>query len=285
MTPLRRRMQEELQRRNYSDITAVCYLRHVAEFARHFGRSPDLLGAEEIKQFQLHLIQKRKVSWATYIQAMAALRFLYVKTLGLTFMAGKIPYPRRPKLLPTVLSQEEVSRLLDGTRSLKHRVLLMTLYGGGLRVSEACRLTLADIDSSRKPRDAKIGMSCFHVKRDNRRFAHPWNGYVAIIAGSTRDVHKYESTVVERLILDVAEITDRKPQVNVHPGHISRVLRFCRDEMLRIAVAGYDPLIPPAEAKPLPKVKEIKVTAFADSDDEYDFTHDWSLRRIRRPII
>jgi site-specific recombinase XerC len=154
-------MQEELQRRNYSDITAVCYLRHVAEFARHFGRSPDLLGAEEIKQFQLHLIQKRKVSWATYIQAMAALRFLYVKTLGLTFMAGKIPYPRRPKLLPTVLSQEEVSRLLDGTRSLKHRVLLMTLYGGGLRVSEACRLTLADIDSSRKPRDAKIGCHAF----------------------------------------------------------------------------------------------------------------------------
>ena len=149
MTPLRRRMQEELQRRNYSDITAICYLRHVAEFARHFGRSPELLGAEEIKQFQLHLIQNRKVSWATYIQAMAALRFLYVKTLGLTFMAGKIPYPKRPKLLPTVLSQEEVSRLLDGTRSLKHRALLMTLYGAGLRVSEACRLTPADIDSSR----------------------------------------------------------------------------------------------------------------------------------------
>jgi len=124
-----------------------------------------------------------------------------------------------------------------------------------------------------------------HVKRDNRRFAHPWNGYVAIIAGSTRDVHKYESTVVERLILDVAEITDRKPQVNVHPGHIGRVLRFCRDEMLRIAVSGYDPLIPPADAKPLPRVKEIKVTASADSDDEYDFTHDWSLRRIRQPII
>jgi hypothetical protein len=66
---------------------------------------------------------------------------------------------------------------------------------------------------------------------------------------------------------------------------INRVLRFCRDEMLRIAVSGYDPLIPPAEAKPLPRVKEIKVTASADSDDEYDFTHDWSLRRIRRPII
>jgi integrase/recombinase XerD len=107
------------------------------------------LGAKEIKQFQLHLIRNRKVSWATYIQAMAALRFLYVKTLGLGFMADQIPYPKRPKLLPTVLSQQEVSRLLDGTRSLKHRALLMTLYGAGLRVSEACRLTPADIDSSR----------------------------------------------------------------------------------------------------------------------------------------
>ena len=148
MTHLRRLMQEELQRRNYSEITAVCYVRHVAAFAKHFGRSPHLLGAEEIKQFQLHLIQK-KVSWATYIQAMAALRFLYVKTLGLAFMAEKIPYPKRPRYLPTVLSQEEVRRLLEATRSLKHRALLMTLYGAGLRVSEACRLTVADIDSGR----------------------------------------------------------------------------------------------------------------------------------------
>src|ERR1700688_2274713 len=103
MTPLRRRMQEELQRRNYSDITAVCYLRHVAEFARHFGRSPDLLGTVEIKQFQQHLIRNRKVSWAIYIQARPALRFLWAKTLGRTFMAGKINYPKRPKVLPTVL--------------------------------------------------------------------------------------------------------------------------------------------------------------------------------------
>jgi hypothetical protein len=124
-----------------------------------------------------------------------------------------------------------------------------------------------------------------HVKRHNRRFAHPWNGYVAIIAGSTRDVHKYESTVVERLLLDVAKETDRQPQVNVHPGHVSRVLRFCRHEMLRIAVSGYNPLIPPSEAKPLRRIKEIKVTASADGDDSYDFTCDWNLRRLRKPII
>ena len=75
MTALRKRLQEELQRRNYSEITVTCYLRQVAEFARLFRRSPDSLGAEQIKQFQLHLINEKKVSWSTYIQATAALRF------------------------------------------------------------------------------------------------------------------------------------------------------------------------------------------------------------------
>jgi site-specific recombinase XerD len=142
-------MQEELHRRNYSEMTAVCYVRHVAEFARFFRRSPDLLGAEEIKQFQLHLINEKKISWSTYIQATAALRFLYIKTLGQAFMAEKIPFPKRPKFLPTVLSQDEVKRLLDATPSIKHRAIFMALYGSGLRVSEACHLAITDIDSSR----------------------------------------------------------------------------------------------------------------------------------------
>jgi integrase/recombinase XerD len=149
VTQLRKRMQEELQRRNYSESTTICYLRQITEFAEHFGRSPAQLGPEEIKQFQLYLVQEKKVSWATYIQTTAALRFLYVKTLGRTFMAGKIPYPKRPKHLPTVLSQEDIERMLNAARSLKHRALMMALYGAGLRVSEACRLTIEDIDSSR----------------------------------------------------------------------------------------------------------------------------------------
>jgi integrase/recombinase XerD len=103
----------------------------------------------EIKQFQLYLIQEKKVAWATYIQTAAALRFLYVKTFGRAFMAEKIPYPKRPKHLPTVLSKDEIERLLNAARSLKHRALLMALYGAGLRVSEACRLTIDDIDSGR----------------------------------------------------------------------------------------------------------------------------------------
>ena len=149
MTPLRTQMQEELLRRNYSAITSTCYIRHVAEFAKYFGLSPTRLGPEEIKRLQIHLIKDKKVSWSTHIQAMAALRFLYVKTLGQDFMVGKIPYPKRPKRLPTVLSQEEVRRLLDAAGCLKHRAILMTLYGAGLRVSEACHLAASNIDSAR----------------------------------------------------------------------------------------------------------------------------------------
>ena len=122
-----------------------------------------------------------------------------------------------------------------------------------------------------------------HVKRDNRRFAHPWNGYVAIIAGRTRGVHKTESTVVERLLIDIAKATDRQPKVNVHPGHVNRVLAFCRDEMLRVAVSGYDPLIPPVESRPLTRLREIRVTAF--DDGEYEIASDWSRRRLRQPFI
>jgi hypothetical protein len=99
VTPLRKKMQEELQRRNYSESTTVCYLRQITELAKPFGRSPAQLNPEEIKQFQLYLVQQKKVSWATYIQATSALRLLYVKTLGRAYMAEKTPYPKRLAVL------------------------------------------------------------------------------------------------------------------------------------------------------------------------------------------
>jgi hypothetical protein len=121
-----------------------------------------------------------------------------------------------------------------------------------------------------------------HVTRDGRRFAHPWNGYVAIIAGSTRDVHKEESRAVERLLLDVADETDRMPIVNVHPGSAAAVLSFCEKETLRVTVSGYDPLAPPGEARALRSPKQIR--AWAHDHDTYCVEHDWRLRRVRAPI-
>ena len=148
-TPLRQRMLEELQRRNYSSRTIRLYLRHVAEFAKHFHRSPDQLGAENIRQYQLFLIQEKKLAWSSYNQIVCALRFFYAKTLNRAFLLEEIPFPRTEQRLPLILSREEVARILTAPLHLKTRAPLMTIYAAGLRRSEAARLRVNDIDSAR----------------------------------------------------------------------------------------------------------------------------------------
>lgn len=120
-----------------------------------------------------------------------------------------------------------------------------------------------------------------HVERDGRAFARPWNGYIALIKGSTRNVHKEESRALERLLLDVARETDREPTVNAHPGSASCVLRFCRDEVLRVAVTGCDPFTNPERSVSRPN--EIK--ARWNGEDDYQIEHTWRLRRLRAPVI
>ncbi len=148
-TPLRQRMLEELQRRNYSSKTIRLYLRHVAEFAKHFHRSPDQLGAEDIRQYQLFLIREKKLAWSSYNQIVCALRFFYAKTLKRAFLVQEIPFPRMEQRLPTILSPEEVAKILTVPPHLKTRALLMTIYAAGLRRSEAAHLQVNDIDSAR----------------------------------------------------------------------------------------------------------------------------------------
>jgi site-specific recombinase XerD len=149
MTPLRKRMLEDLRVRNYSAKTQQIYVHHVARFAAHFGRSPDQLTAEDIRTYLVHLVETEHVSWSLFNQAACALRFFYLVTLGRGDIVPHIPFPRTPKTLPTVLSAEEVARLLRAVRNAKHRVVLITIYAAGLRVSEALALKLSDIDSKR----------------------------------------------------------------------------------------------------------------------------------------
>ena len=149
MTRLRKMMLEELQRQNYSQSTAKIYIRILREFAEHFHRPPDKLGPEHIRQYQAHLFQSRKLAPGTVQQHAAALRFFFVKTLRRHFLAEYIPLPKFRKRLPTVLSQEEVARLIDSASNLYHRALLMTLYSTGMRRAELCRLKVSDIDSQR----------------------------------------------------------------------------------------------------------------------------------------
>lgn len=149
MTRLRQMMLDELQRRNYSPNTVRTYIHAIEDFARYFGRSPYRLGPEDIRQYQVHLFRERKLSAGTVEGRTAALRFFFVKTLKRPYIHDQIPFPKRQRPLPTVLSQDEVARLIDSAQSLMHRAMLITLYGTGVRRAELCQLKVADVDSKR----------------------------------------------------------------------------------------------------------------------------------------
>lgn len=127
MTRLRNMMLEELQRRNYSQSTTRAYVRVVRELATYFRQSPDRLGPEHLRQFQAHLFRERKLNARTVVQYSAGLRFFFVKTLKRHDLLESIPLPKEPRKLPTVLSQGEVTRLIESASSLMHRAILMTL--------------------------------------------------------------------------------------------------------------------------------------------------------------
>ena len=120
--------------------TIRLYLHSVAEFARHFHKPPDQLGPEQIRQYQLFLIKDKQASQSTCIQLVCALRFLYTHTLNRKIEIERIPFPRRERKLPLILSREEVKALLEAPGKLRDRAILAVLYGSGLRVAEATQL-------------------------------------------------------------------------------------------------------------------------------------------------
>jgi integrase/recombinase XerD len=149
MTPLRKRMIDEMELRNFSPKTIGLYVNNVARFARHFGKSPERLGSEHVRQYLLYLVQEKKLAWGTYKQALAALRYLYRWILKGPEVVEDIRCPRPERHLPVILSVNEVQRFFAAVTLFKHRMILMTAYAAGLRIAEVVHLQVTDIDSQR----------------------------------------------------------------------------------------------------------------------------------------
>lgn len=183
MTPLRRRMIDDMTLRNLSPATQQSYIYAAAKFSRFFARSPEELGAEEVRAYQLHLVGLGW-SWSHINQVACALRFLFGVTLGRADVAVRIVSGKQPRKLPVVLSGEEIVKFLEAVPGLRNRAALTTAYGAGLRVAEVCALRLGDIDSSRmlirvehgkgaKDRYVMLSPSLLKVLRAYWRLAKP----------------------------------------------------------------------------------------------------------------
>ena len=184
MTPLRKRMIEDMQLRNFNPQTQKNYVHHVSGFAQYFGKNPEELDLEAIRQYQLYLLNERKLSPETINQFISAVKFLYLTTLEMPWTDAYFPRVRRAHKLPVVLSYEEVMAFFDHVPGLKYRAALMTCYGAGLRISEAVALKIGDIDSQRmmirveqgkgqKDRYAMLSPRLLQVLRRYYRAVHP----------------------------------------------------------------------------------------------------------------
>ena len=149
MTHLRQTMLEELQRRNFAATTITTYLKAVEQFARYFKCRPDRLNHTHLRTYQVYLLRERKLMPRSVRLHVAALRFFFVKTLKRRYLLDDTPYPKAPRRLPSILSVDEMARLIDSADGLFHRTLLMVLYSTGMRSAELLQLQVADIDSRR----------------------------------------------------------------------------------------------------------------------------------------
>jgi integrase/recombinase XerD len=148
MSPLRRRMIDDMMVRNLSPATQQSYIYAVRRFSEYFNKSPDRLGIEDVRTYQLHLIAQQR-SWSHINQVSCALRFFFGVTLGRSEAIERIVAGREPQTLPAVLSGDEIVRFLEAVPGLRNRAALTTAYGAGLRVGEVARLKVASIDSAR----------------------------------------------------------------------------------------------------------------------------------------
>ena len=184
MTPLRRRMIDDMTLRNLVPKTIESYVQRVSGFAQYFNTSPEHLGPDHVRAYLLHLVNERRLSWSHYNQVRSALRFLYRVTLKQDWVMQDIVCAKKPRTLPVVLSSDELTRFFAAITNLKHRAILMTSYAAGLRLSEVTHLHVSDIDSQRmvirvrqgkgqKDRYVMLSQNLLVVLREYWRVARP----------------------------------------------------------------------------------------------------------------
>jgi site-specific recombinase XerD len=149
MGTLRDQMQADLHLKGITPRTQKDYLREVSNLAKYFNKSPEELGEKEVKEYLVHLLKDRKISGGTYKYYVSGIKFLYRTTLKREEVVDTIQYPKSKRKLPVILDLSEVEALFSVTENLKHKAILMITYSSGLRISEAARLKITDIDSKR----------------------------------------------------------------------------------------------------------------------------------------
>jgi integrase/recombinase XerD len=224
MTKLRQRMIEELRLRNSSEETIRSYIDSVERFARYYHTSPDRMNAEQVRSYLLYLLEERKLSWSAIHVNRTALRFLYVRVLRQRWFDEEIQAPKRRPQLPTVLSAEEITRILDATRNLQHWTILATLYATGMRCNELRLLKAEDIDKKRMlvhirngkgqtPRDVKLSPVLLERLRIYWRWRKPkrW-----LFPSKQRPDHPMESKSIRHLCANAGRRAGIQRRVHPH---------------------------------------------------------------------
>ena len=237
MTQLRKKVLEELERRNYSQATARAYVGAIRRFAEYFHRSPEHLGIEHVREYQLYLTQERKLRPKSLLVQMAALRFLFLKVLRRRWSRDDLPLPRSTRRqVPVVLSQEEVARLIDAAPNLRYRTILMTLYSTGMRRSELCHLRPEDIDKERmviriregkggKDRQVPLSPKLREQLRTYYRSLRRRNGWLFPSAQARRP----DEPITDKAVWHACETATQRAGITkaVHPHTLRQASAYC----------------------------------------------------------
>jgi integrase/recombinase XerD len=221
VTKLLQRLHDELVRRHYATTTRESYLKIIKAFHRHTGRRLDRIGPDDLRHYQVFLLEERKLAVGTVVAQIAALRFFFLRVLKRRDMKEDLPYPKHRRRLPIVLSPEEVQRLIAGAKNLYHRTLLLTLYGAGLRRSELCRLKVRDIDSARmvlrveqgkggRDRDVPLSPTLLAALREYYRWMRPQT----YLFPGTRNGWRADAPITARVIWEAVRLATRKAGID-----------------------------------------------------------------------